>query len=125
MHTPIDFDVTDAVFDEQTACLVLGGLVPARARVAPGMKLSVAVHPSFALELAVARVAEVGSRCGRCGIAVWIEAGSAAEAALLKGLDVGDETLLLWEAGAAVDPARHFFLEDGYAEVTVALSDLR
>ena len=121
MHTPIDFAVADAVFDEQTACLVLGGLVPARARVAPGMKLSVAVDPSFALELAVARVAEVGSRCGSLGVAVWIEAASPAEAALLRTLAIGDETLLVWEADAPVDPARHFFLEDGYAELTVAL----
>lgn len=124
MHTPIPFDVADAVFDEETHCLLLGGLVPYGTQVVPGMKLSVPVDPDSALELAVARVEVVGARRGSVGIAVWVAARSPAEASLLRALGIGRERLLVWGGAERVDVNRHFVLGDAYAEVTVNLRPL-
>ena len=121
MQTPIEFEVAEALFDEETHCLLIGGLVPAGARVAPGMKVSVAVDPTFALELGISRVEQVGSRRGSVGIAVWIEAASEAERSLFRVLGIGNERLLVWAAGDRVDVDRHFVYGETYAEVTLSL----
>jgi hypothetical protein len=120
MHTPIPFDVADAVFDEETHCLLLGGLVPYGTQIVPGMKLSVPVDPDSALELAIARVEVVGARRGSVGIAVWVAARSGAEASLLRALGIGRERLLVWGGAEHVDVDRHFVFGDAYAEVTIS-----
>lgn len=108
MHTPVEFGVERSLFAREERCLVLGGAVPAGARVEPGMKVSVAVNRRFALELRIARVERIRVGAELCWIAVWVRAGSRAEAALLAELDVNDELVLVWEGSDPVDPARHF-----------------
>jgi hypothetical protein len=121
MTTPITFDVADAVFEEESQCLLLGGLIPYGTQVVPGMKLSVPVDPTSALELAIARVEVVGARRGAVGVAVWVAARCRAEASVLRVLQIDRERLLVWHHDDVVDVERHFVLGDAYAEVSVDL----
>ena len=50
MNTPIEFHVTDSLFDDDESCLLLGGAVQAGASIEAGMKVSVAISRSLAME---------------------------------------------------------------------------
>jgi len=121
---PVEFHVTESVFLEADGRLLIAGEVPAGAAVEAGMKASLAVNRSFALELSMDRVEWVETRGDRAAIAVWIEARSEAEASLLSGLEIGNECLLVWERHEPVDPWRHFVSSDGYAEVCIDVRPL-
>jgi len=121
MQFPVEFEVSDVFFDEEERCLLLGGEVPAEARVTAGMKLSVAVNRRFAVELAIERLVELGEKAGRRDVAVWIEAVGEAELSMLRGLRLDGAELLIWDADVPVDPSRHFAAADSYAELVIDL----
>jgi len=108
VNTPIEFHVSDSLFDDDESCLLLGGAVLAGADIEAGMKLSVAIHRSLALEWPIIRVEMVASPGDYALISVWLRAEDEQDAAILKSLDIQDELALVWNAADTVDALRHF-----------------
>jgi len=125
MNTPIEFHVTDSLFDDDEFCLLLGGSVLAGAGIEAGMKLSVALSHSLSLEWAIMRVEVLASPGDQALVAVWIHAEDEQDGAILRWLDIQDELALVWNASDTVDAARHFAYGERQSEGVLDLRPFR
>ena len=125
MNTPIEFHVSNWLFDDDESCLVLQGAALAGAGIEAGMKVSVALSRQLALELLIMRVEVLASPGEHVAISVWIGAEDEGEAAILKGLDIQEELALVWNAGDTVDASRHFAYGERRSDGVIDLRPFR
>lgn len=125
MNTPIEFHVSNWVFDDDESCLVLEGAALPGAGIEPGMKLTVALSHSLSLELPIMRVQVLACPPDHALASVWIHAEDEQVGAILRWLDIKDELALVWNAGDTVDASRHFAYGERQSEGVLDLRPFR